>query len=232
MAERKRLGDILKEAGLIDEFQLQSALSHQRNWKGKLGSILVELEFIKESELAKVLSEKLRIPRVNLFDPEIPADTISLIKPETAKKHGVVPVKVEGRVLTLAVDDPMDMEALDEVRFITGLAVKPALAMESEIREAIKKYYDREAVQRREELTIQEKLKAAPVEMEIVRETPGPEVKASAGAPPAPAERSAAKQEQVTVRELLESLISLLIEKDLVTREELAEMVRHKKIGL
>jgi type IV pilus assembly protein PilB len=233
MAERKRLGDILKEAGLIDEFQLQSALSHQRNWKGKLGSILVELGFIKESELAKVLSEKLRISRVDLFNPEIPEDTINLIKPEIAKKHGVVPVKVEGRVLTVAVDDPMDMEALDEVRFITGLAVKPALAMETEIRDAIKKYYDKEAVQHREELTIQEKLQSAPSQMEIIREAmdAGRKAGTEVGNQPVPG-RSAAPQEQVTVRELLESLISLLIEKDLITREELSEMVRHKKIGL
>ncbi len=233
MVERKRLGDILKEAGLIDEFQLQSALSHQRNWKGKLGSILVDLRFIKESELAKVLSEKLRIPRVDLFDPEIPAETINLIKPEVAKKHGVVPVKVEGRVLTLAMDDPMAMEVLDEVRFITGLAVKPALAMENEIRDAIKKYYDKEAVQHKEELTIHEKLQAAPVKMEIVREAPEPETRTAAeGSRPAPAERDAGKQEQVTVRELLESLVGLLIEKDLITREELARMIKHKKIGL
>lgn len=233
MAERKRLGDILKEAGLIDEFQLQSALSHQRNWKGKLGSILIELGFIKESGLAKVLSETLRIPRVDLFNPEIPFETVNLIKPEIAKKHGVVPVKVEGRVLTLAVADPMDMEALDEVRFITGLAVKPALAMETEIKDAIKKYYDREIVQHREAPTLHEKLEAGPAKMEIVREAAAPSApSAPAGSPPAGVERAAGRQEQTTVRDLLESLVSLLIEKDLITREELAEMLKHKKIGL
>ena len=233
MAERKRLGYILKEAGLIDEFQLESALSHQRNWKGKLGSILVELGFIKESELARVLSEKLRIPRVNLFDPEIPPETINLIKPETAKKHGLIPVKVEGRVLTVAVDDPMDMEALDEVRFITGLAVKPALAMGPEIKDAIKKYYDRETVRHREGTTLHEKMQAAPAQMEIVRETQEPEAKTAVeSVPRVQADKPAGKQEQVTIRELLESLISLLIEKDLISREELAEMVKHKKIGL
>ena len=172
MAERKRLGDILKDAGLIDEFQLQSALSHQKNWKGKLGSILVELGFIRESELAKVLSEKLRIPRINLFSPEIPEEVISLLKVDSAKKLSVVPVRLEGRVLTVAVSDPMDMEALDEVRFITGLAIKPALAMESEIKDAIKKYYDHEAITHREEQTIQEKLQSGPAEMQIVRDNP------------------------------------------------------------
>ncbi len=228
MAERKRLGDILKEAGLIDEFQLQSALSHQRNWRGKLGSILIELGFIKESEIAKVLSEKLRIARIDLFHPEIAEETINLIKPEIAKKHGVIPVKVEGRVLTLAIADPMDMEALDEVRFITGFAVKPALAMETEIRDAVKKYYDKEILQHREAPTIQEKLQDAPQEMEIVRQAPGAAGRAATEEP----ERHLGREEQVTVRELIEALISLLIEKELITREELAQMIKHKKIGL
>lgn len=233
MAERKRLGDILKESGLIDEFQLQSALSHQRNWKGKLGAILVELGFIKESELARILSEKLRIPLVNLFEPEIPSDMINLLKPEIAKKHNVIPVKVEGRVLTLAVSDPMDIEVLDEVRFITGLSVKPALAMDSEIKDAIKKYYDNEPVTHREALTIHERLEAGPAEMEIMRDNPDMGREAIAADQQASRREAVpSRQEQVNVRSLLEALIALLIDKGLITREELAEMIRHRKIGL
>jgi type IV pilus assembly protein PilB len=233
MAERKRLGDILKEAGMIDEFQLQSALSHQRNWKGKLGAILVELGFIKESDLSFVLSEKLRIPRVDLFNPEIPAETIDLLKPDIVKKLNAVPVKVEGRVLTVAVSDPMDMESLDEVRFITGLAVKPALAMDSEIRDAIKKYYDHEQITHREALTIHEKLVAGPAKMEIMRDNPDMGRAAITGGQPAAAREAApVRQEQVSTRDMMEALITLLIEKGLVTREELAGMLKHKKIGL
>lgn len=220
MAERKKLGDLLKEAGLIDDFQLQSALSHQRSWKGKLGSILIELGFVKESQLATVLSEKLRIPHVNLFAPEIPDEIVNLIKAEIAKKHGVVPVKVEGRVLTLAVNDPMDMEALDEVRFITGLAVKPALAMESEIRDAIRKYYDGETVRHQDAPTIHEKVEAAPAEMEIIHE------RSEQAA--AQVERGRGRLDQVTVRELLEAVVTVLAEKGVMTRDELAEALRIK----
>jgi type IV pilus assembly protein PilB len=67
MAEAKKLGDLLKEEGLIDDFQLQSALSHQRNWGGKLGAIFLELEFVREDDLARVIADKLRIPYINLF---------------------------------------------------------------------------------------------------------------------------------------------------------------------
>lgn len=220
MAERKKLGDLLKEARLIDDFQLQSALSHQRNWKGKLGSILVELGFVRESELAKVLSEKLRIPHVDLFDPEIPDEIVNLIKADIAKKHGVVPVKVEGRVLTLAVGDPMDMEAMDEVRFITGLAVKPALAMESEIRDAIRKYYDGEPVRHQEAPTIQERVESAPATLEIIHERTEPSPRE---------ERS--RLDGATVRELMEAVITVLVDKGVLTREELSETLRLRKRG-
>ena len=93
MAEAKKLGELLKEVGLIDDFQLQSALSHQRDWGGKLGAILIELEFVSEEDLAKVIAEKIRIPYISLFEPEIPETIVKLIKPEMAKKYHVIPAK-------------------------------------------------------------------------------------------------------------------------------------------
>jgi len=150
MSEIKKLGDMLKEAGLIDDFQLQSSLSHQRNWGGKLGSILMELEFLKEEDLAQVLSEKLGIPYVNPFDPEIPGSFIKLIKPEIAKRFQVLPVRKEKGALVLAMSDPLDIESMDAIRFITGLDIKPALSLEFEIRDAIRKYYDHEEFDRKQ----------------------------------------------------------------------------------
>ena len=84
MAEAKKLGDMLKDAGLIDDFQLQTALSHQRNWGGKLGAILIELAFVKENDVSRLVAQKLHIPYVNLFEPEVSPEVIKLIKPETA----------------------------------------------------------------------------------------------------------------------------------------------------
>lgn len=233
MAERKKLGDLLKEAGLIDDFQLQSALSHQRNWGGKLGSILIEMGFVKEADLARLLADKLRIPYVNLFDPPIQENIIKLIKPDIAKKYGVVPVRKDAGGLVVAMSDPMDIETFDAVRFATGLAIRAALATESEIKDAIKKYYDHEEVRHREMPTIREKLSAAQSEdIEIIHESEmrlnplaGTEWKP-------PGQQTQQKQEAVPDRLLLDALVNILIDKDLITRDELVRMIEQKRLGL
>jgi hypothetical protein len=227
MAEKKKLGEFLKEAGLIDDFQLQAALSHQRNWGGKLGSILVELEFVREEELARVIAEKMRIPYVNLFDPELSAASIMLIKADVAKKYGVMPVRKEGNSIVIAMSDPLDIEAIDDLRFSTGLVVKPALALESEIKDAIRKYYDGEDMVR--------KPKAVPFvkpgKMEtifgsdLMRNSRKVQVAATA-------QDEASRQGSQEERLRLDALITLLIEKNIIQREDLVKMIHQKKIGL
>jgi MshEN domain len=213
MRGTKKLGDVLREAGLIDEFQLDSALSHQRNWGGKLGSILVEKGFIGEEDLARAMSEKLHIPHVDLFDPEIPEEVINLIKPDVAKKYSVVPVRKEAHSLMLALSNPLDIEAIDTIRFITGINVKPCFALESEITDALRKYYDHENVDRR---------RKSPAAREEAQET-GIIHGANAGLVAAPS------PEEGTQR--LDALVSLLVEKGVITREELAAMIRRVKTG-
>lgn len=128
--------------------------------------------FVKESDIAQVIAEKLRIPYVDLFDPPISDAIIRLIRPDIAKKYGVVPVKKDGGVLIVAMSDPMDIETFDAVRFATGLMIKPAMAAESEIRDAIRKYYDHEEVIHRAKPSIREKLSSTPSEeLEIIRES-------------------------------------------------------------
>ncbi len=232
MAERKKIGDLLKDAGLIDDFQLQSALSHQKNWGGKLGAILVEMGFLKESDLAKALAERLRLPYVDLFAQEIAAAVVKLIKPDIAKKYNVMPASKDGGALIVAMSDPMDMEAIDEIRFITGLVIKPALATDSEIKDAIRKYYDHEAVVHREKPSLHDKFAAAPEKLEIIRES-----EAKAGSEWKPPEQPVVQpqpkpQEALQDRQLLDALVSVLIEKDLVSRDELMRMIEQKKMGL
>lgn len=233
MAERKKLGDLLKEAGLIDDFQLQSALSHQRNWGGKLGSILIEMGFVKEADLARVLADKLRIPYADLFDPPIPENIIKLIKPDIAKKYGVVPVRKDAGGLVVAMSDPMDIETFDAVRFATGLVISPSLATESEIKDAIKKYYDHEEVLHRERPSLRQKLSTVrSEEIEIIHEG---EMKLNplAGTEWKPPDQQAQqKQETVPDRLLLDALVNLLIDKDLITRDELVRIIEQKRIGL
>ncbi len=235
MAEaKKKLGDMLKDAGLIDDFQLQSALSHQRNWGGKLGAILIEMEFVKEEDIARLISEKLGIPYVNLFEPEVPAAVVKLIKPEIAKKYHVMPVKKEGGGLVLAMLDPLDIEAMDEIRFITGLTIKPSLVLESEIKDAIRKYYDGEEVVRKQGQAPLHQRASSGGKMEIIHGSDLSMEKASTSDASSPilSPEDTAQRSLVDNRLRLDALIALLIEKELITREELVSIIYHKKIGM
>ncbi len=228
MVEIRKLGVILKEAGLIDDLQLQSALSRQRNWGGKLGSILIEMEFIKEEDLARVLSEILRVPYVNPFDPEIPESVIKLIKPEVAKKYRVLPARKDKGTLVLVMSDPLDIESIDGIRFITGLNIKPALALESEISDAIRKYYDHEDFARKLSTGSPYHLQnpGSGVNMEILHgnDLNTPKIEPSDVASPSLSNENTLDLEIKDNKVQLDALIALLIEKGLITREELAGM--------
>jgi len=234
MSEAKKLGEMLKEVGLIDDFQLQTALSHQRNWGGKLGSILIELAFVTEEDVAAVIADKLHIPYVNLFEPEVPESVIKMIKADIAKKYHVVPVKKEGGALVLAMFDPFDIEAADEIRFITGLNIKPSLAMESEIQDAIRKYYDGEEVNRSHVKLLYHRRGELPSKMEIIHEKGHVSSRNAETEPSSPliSKETAALQTLNDTKIRLDALISILIEKKIITREELVSMIYQKKIGL
>jgi Type II secretion system (T2SS), protein E, N-terminal domain len=233
MAVVKKLGDLLKEAGLIDDFQLESALSHQRNWGGKLGNILVDLEFVREVDIARLVADKLRIPHVDLFEPEIHESVVKLIKPEIAKKYNVVPAKKDKGTLVLAMSDPLDIEALDEIRFITGLTIKPALAMNTEIKDAIKKYYEGEEVSRAQPLFHQHG-RISDGKMEIIRghDLNMPRTEASDPNSTFQSKEESLNQALQDSKTRIDALTTLLIEKGLISREELVGMIYQKKMGL
>ena len=92
MAARKRLGDLLVEAGLIDEYQLQSALGHQRQWGGPLGRILVDNGFVSESRLAEVLAAQMNLPLIDLDQQEIHEKVVAEVPMEMAEQYRMVPV--------------------------------------------------------------------------------------------------------------------------------------------
>jgi type IV pilus assembly protein PilB len=230
MTQRKKIGELLKEAGLIDDFQLESALSYQRNGGGKLGAIFVDMGFVREEDIARVLAEQLHVPCVDLFDPPIPPAVLKTIKPDIAKKYTIIPARKEGDAVLVAIADPLDIKSLDEIRFITGLSLRPALASEADIKDAIRKYYDHEEVVRRQRIPA-----FPPVhetgQMEITREC---ERSVSAEPPHASQQSSEAplRQELSAIKLHLEALISLLLERGLIKRDDLIKIIEHKKIGL
>jgi type IV pilus assembly protein PilB len=234
MAEAKKLGELLKEVGLIDDFQLQSALSHQRNWGGKLGAILVELEFVSEEDVAKVIAEKMRVPYANLFEPEIPETITRLIKPDVAKKYVVIPVKKDAGRVVVALSDPLDIEAIDELRFITGLNIVPALALESEIKLAIQKYYDREEVVRKQKTSFKEIASGSTGKMEIIRgsDLNMPKVEQPDSSSALLSREETSHQALLDVKIRIDALTTLLIEKGIISRDELVSMIYQKKLGM
>ena len=123
-----RLGDLLVAEGLITEAQLRQALADQKGKTDKLGTILVGLGFITEEQLIGFLSRQYGIPSITLGSLDIDAETLRLVPAHIAKKYEVLPVKRIGGTLTLAMSDPTNVFALDDVAFMTNLQILPVVA--------------------------------------------------------------------------------------------------------
>jgi type IV pilus assembly protein PilB len=138
----RRLGDLLVREGLIDNEQLARALQEQKGSNDKLGSILVKLSFVTEENLIGFLSRQYGIQSITLSQLDIDPDIIKLVPEQIARKYEVLPVKLQGNTLTLAMGDPTNVFALDDVGFMTNLQVIPAVASQAAIRQAIDRAYD------------------------------------------------------------------------------------------
>ena len=138
----RRLGDLLVAEGLVKEEQLRQALSEQKGKTDKLGSILVRLGFISEEQLIGFLSRQYGIPSITLTNLDIDAETQRLVPAHIAKKYEVLPVKRIGGTLTLAMSDPTNVFALDDVAFMTNLQILPVVAPQAAIRKAIERAYE------------------------------------------------------------------------------------------
>ena len=145
MARGPKIGEVLVQAGLIDEFQLEAGLAQQQRWGGRLGRALVQLGFLQEADFVRVLSKVLNVPVVRLAEKKPSPDTLGLVPAELAEKYGCLPLftKREGgaNTLYLGIEDPSDLKALDELSFRIGMKVKPVLVGPSELREAIARTY-------------------------------------------------------------------------------------------
>lgn len=138
----KRIGEQLLEAGLINQSQLLKALERQKSWGGRLGSNLVLIGAIKEHDLMRFMAIKTGVREMNITDLEIAPDVVRKLPQKVVEKFHCLPVYIKDKkTLVLALADPTDLEAIDQVSFITGMNVEPVVASYSSILQAIHKYY-------------------------------------------------------------------------------------------
>lgn len=164
---RKRIGDLLLEAGVITEEQLQQALAQQKELKMRLGDVLISQGYITQQQFIEVLEFQLGIPHVQLYRQKIEQKVINLIPQKLAEQHCVIPIRVEGNKMVLAMADPLDYFAIDEIRMATGMRVEPVIASKDELLRGIKRFYGlQETIEQ-----INQNLQAR----EIAEEAPEPE---------------------------------------------------------
>ena len=136
-----RLGELLVRENIISVKQLQAAQDEQKRSGGRLGSSLVKLGLIGEGDLLNFLSKQYHVPSINLDDFQIDAEIIKLINEDVAQKHQVVPVHRSGSSLVIAMADPSNIYAIDDVKFLTGYNVEVVVASETQIAKAIERSY-------------------------------------------------------------------------------------------
>jgi len=136
-----RFGELLVSNGLITEEQLEEALRQQTHYKKKLGSQLLDLGFLTERQLVEALEFHLGFPSVSLFETQIEPSVLSLITEAVARKHYVIPFKRTNGKLVVAMEDPLNYDAIEEIRLSANMSVQPVIATRSEIEQAISRYY-------------------------------------------------------------------------------------------
>src|SRR6188472_2562840 len=136
-----RIGELLLKEKRITPAQLQEALTYQKTSGGKLGYNLVKLGFVKDEEITALLSKQYGVPSINLAQFEIDPAIVKLIPAETAHKYQIVPLSRAGATLTIAMTDPTNVFAMDDIKFMTGYNVEPVVASETAVNEALEKYY-------------------------------------------------------------------------------------------
>jgi type IV pilus assembly protein PilB len=223
---RKKLGELLIEAGLLDETSLRTALNEQKRWGGTLGRTLVELKLVNENELVRTLSQQLNLPAVDLDRLDIPRAVIELLGGELAQQHNLVPFAQQKKFLDVAMADPTNIGVIDELTIRTKLNIRPYLAGPRMIERAIAKHYGKGFVR-----TAHRPDLALPIDAHDVVDNPAIE-KPRAKTPTIMREAEiAALQERISALEalvardeqVLRKLLALLVEKRVATREEIVE---------
>ena len=141
---KKRLGDILVQAGKINQSDLMSALKKQALSGRRLGEILVDEGLVSENDILSVLELQLGIKKVNLDSIDIDENAIRSVSESIARKHNILPIKIEGNDIYIAMSDPFNLMAVEDVKVVTGLNVKKVLEKKDSISKAIKNFYTKQ----------------------------------------------------------------------------------------
>src|SRR6476646_6518227 len=136
-----RLGELLTKASLITQDQLKEALKLQKDQGGKLGETLIRLGFVSEEDITECLSQQFGVPSINLAHFEIDSSVIKLISADVARKYNILPVNKTGATVTIAMADPTNVFAMDDIKFMTGYNVEPVVASETAVVDAVLRYY-------------------------------------------------------------------------------------------
>ncbi|MGO8992035.1 MAG: type IV-A pilus assembly ATPase PilB [Polyangiaceae bacterium] len=142
MANSNRLGELLVREKLISLAQLRAAQDEQQKSGANLGYTLAKLGYISDTEITNFLSQQYRVPTVNLEEYEIDAEILKLVSKDQCEKHRVVPVSRAGSSLIVAMADPTNLNAIDDLKFLTGYNIEPVIASEQAILAAVEKYYN------------------------------------------------------------------------------------------
>ncbi len=204
MEERVRLGAMLVKEKLLTPEQLKMAMDFQKEVGGKLGAIIVKLGFVEDSTLVNFIARQQGLEVVELEELILPENLVRKIPRKLIDKHTVVPIQFHRHTLTIATSDPFDYEAIEELQLaLTDTKIEMKLAPRSQILKSIREHFAREASG---ETPVKEKTKD-----ELLRELEEEEKPAS---------------DRISPLQLREALIPLLIEKGLITREELVRKSR------
>ncbi len=145
----RRLGDLMLESGLISTKQLEEALEAQKTTKKRIGDVLVEKGFISERQLVSVLEYHFHVPFVDLTETAVQEAAVNLVNENLAKRSRLIPFAIEDGVLSVAMADPLDLGAIEEVRRASGQDIKVHISLSKDIQVAIDRHYGKESAERR-----------------------------------------------------------------------------------
>ncbi len=139
---KDRIGEMLLRAGIIDEEKLERATDYQRNQGGKIYSALMKLDLVDEDDVVEFLSRQLGLPTVSLDEIDVDTDAVKLLAPEKAQKYMAIPYSQVNSTLYVAMADPTDLNAIDDIKFMTNMSIEVSIATESQIKKSLDAFYD------------------------------------------------------------------------------------------